>query len=40
MEHVRPEDVDEIIASHIVGGQPVERLVISDAVVNTTHKKA
>ena len=37
--HVRPEDVDEIIDAHIVGGQPVERLVIPDAVVNTTHKK-
>lgn len=37
--HVRPEDVDEIIDAHIVGGRPVERLVIPDAVVNTTHKK-
>jgi (2Fe-2S) ferredoxin len=37
--HVRPEDVDEIIDTHIVGGQPVERLVIPDAIVNTTHKK-
>ena len=37
--HVRPEDVDEIIDAHIVGGQPVERLVIPDALVNTTHKK-
>jgi (2Fe-2S) ferredoxin len=25
---VRPEDVDEIIESHILGGRPVERLVI------------
>ncbi len=24
--HVRPEDVEEIIESHIVGGKPVERL--------------
>ena len=38
--HVRPEDVDEIIESHIIGGHPVERLVIPDAVVNTTHKKS
>jgi (2Fe-2S) ferredoxin len=37
--HVRPEDVDEIIDAHIVGGRPVERLVIPDAVLNTTHKK-
>jgi len=38
--HVGPEDVDEIIDAHIVGGRPVERLVIPDAVVNTTHKKS
>ena len=38
--HVTPDDVDEIIESHIVGGQPVERLVIPDAVLNTTHKKS
>jgi len=38
--HVGPEDVDEIIDAHIVGGLPVERLVIPDAVVNTTHKKS
>jgi (2Fe-2S) ferredoxin len=38
--HVQPEDVDEIIASHIIGGHPVERLVIPDAVLNTTHKKS
>lgn len=25
---VRPEDVEEIISSHIVGGVPVARLVI------------
>lgn len=25
---VRPEDVDEIIDEHIIGGRPVERLVI------------
>ena len=28
---VRPEDVEEIISSHIVGGVPVARLVIPDA---------
>jgi (2Fe-2S) ferredoxin len=38
--NVRPDDVDEIIAKHIVGGHPVERLVIPDAVLNTTHKKS
>lgn len=27
---VTPDDVDEIIERHIVGGQPVERLVIPD----------
>ena len=37
--HVKPEDVDEIIESHIVGGRPVERLIIPDEILNTTHKK-
>ncbi|HWZ26576.1 MAG TPA: ferredoxin [Verrucomicrobiae bacterium] len=36
---VKPEDVDEIIDSHIVGGTPVARLIIPDAILNTTHKK-
>jgi (2Fe-2S) ferredoxin len=36
---VKPEDVDEIIDSHIIGGTPVERLIIPDAILNTTHKK-
>lgn len=36
---VKPEDVDEIIESHIVNGRPVERLIIPDAILNTTHKK-
>ena len=27
---VRLEDVDEIIDEHIVGGRPVQRLVIAD----------
>ena len=31
---VRPEDVDEIIESHIVGGRPVERLLIPDDCLN------
>lgn len=34
---VRVEDVDEIIESHIVGGKPVERLMIPDECVNSTH---
>jgi (2Fe-2S) ferredoxin len=31
---VRAEDVDEIIESHILGGKPVERLIISDECLN------
>lgn len=27
---VRPEDVEEIIEQHIIGGEPVERLIIQD----------
>jgi len=37
---VRPQDVDEIIESHIVNGRPVERLRIPDEILNTTHKKS
>lgn len=37
---VAPADVDEIIESHIIGNQPVERLRIPDEVLNTTHKKS
>ncbi|MSP62223.1 MAG: (2Fe-2S) ferredoxin domain-containing protein [Myxococcales bacterium] len=29
--HVTVEDVKEIVESHLIGGQPVERLVIRDA---------
>lgn len=36
---VQPQDVDEIIESHIVNGQAVERLRIPDEILNTTHKK-
>lgn len=32
-------DVDEIIDSHIIGGQPVERLLIPDDLLNTTAPK-
>lgn len=31
---VRPEDVDEIIESHILGGKPVTRLLIPDDCLN------
>jgi (2Fe-2S) ferredoxin len=37
---VTPADVDQIIDAHIVGGKPVERLVIPDAVLNNTQKKS
>ena len=37
--HVSSADVDEIIESHIVGGRPVDRLIIPDALLNTTSKK-
>jgi (2Fe-2S) ferredoxin len=36
---VTSADVDEIIQSHILGGRPVERLIIPDAVLNNTQKK-
>ncbi len=32
---VTPADVDEIIESHILGGKPVERLVLPDSCLNT-----
>jgi (2Fe-2S) ferredoxin len=32
--HVTPADVDEIIDSHILGGRPVERLIIADDQLN------
>ena len=36
--HVTPADVDEIIDSHILGGVPVERLVIADDQLNVPAK--
>jgi (2Fe-2S) ferredoxin len=36
--HVSPADVDEIIESHIVGGRPVERLIIPDSLLNNTQQ--
>jgi hypothetical protein len=36
--HVTPADIDEIIDSHIVGGIPVERLIIPDSLLNNTQQ--
>ena len=33
---VRPEDVEEIMDQHIVGGKPVERLLLSKLMAETT----
>jgi (2Fe-2S) ferredoxin len=33
--HVQPEDAEEIVNEHLVGGRPVERLRLPDACVNT-----
>jgi (2Fe-2S) ferredoxin len=33
--HVQPSDAEEIVAEHLVGGRPVERLRLDDACVNT-----
>ncbi len=32
---VTSADVDEIVESHLIGGKPVERLVLADACLNT-----
>jgi (2Fe-2S) ferredoxin len=32
---VKAEDIDEIIESHIIGGKPVERLVLPEECINT-----
>lgn len=32
--NVRPDDVEEIVDSHIVGGKAVERLVIDESCIN------
>jgi len=37
--HVTAADVDEIIDSHILGGKPVERLLIPDTVLNNTQER-
>jgi hypothetical protein len=36
--HVTPADIDEIIDSHIVGGKPVERLLLPDSLLNNTQQ--
>ena len=39
---VTEADVDEIIESHIIGGRPVERLMMAEACINTAtceHRK-
>ena len=33
--HVQPEDAEEIVAEHLVGGRPVERLRLADGCINT-----
>ncbi len=33
--HVAESDVDEIVASHLVGGRPVERLLLAEGCINT-----
>lgn len=34
---VHPQDAEEIVAQHIVGGHPVERLRIADECLNAQH---
>ena len=34
---VTAADVDEIIESHVMGGKPVERLVLADSCLNTAN---
>ena len=33
--NVKPEDAEEIVTEHLVGGRPVERLRIADECINT-----
>ena len=35
--HVSEADVDEIIESHIIGGKPVERLMLAEGCLNTAN---
>ncbi len=32
---VKPEDATEIVEKHLIGGQPVQRLVLPDSCINT-----
>lgn len=32
---VRPEDVPDIVEQHLVGGRPVERLMLAEGCINT-----
>lgn len=34
---VTPEDVPEIIRQHVIGGKPVQRLLIDDDCINNRH---
>jgi (2Fe-2S) ferredoxin len=33
--HVQPEDAEEIVTEHLVGGRPVERLRLAEECLNT-----
>ena len=33
--HVKPEDAEEIVREHLIGGRPVERLRLADECINT-----
>jgi (2Fe-2S) ferredoxin len=33
--HVQPEDAEEIVNEHLVGGRPVERLRLAEECINT-----
>jgi|SRR5579859_2990251 len=33
--NLKPEDADSIVAEHLVGGRPVERLVVAEGCLNT-----
>jgi (2Fe-2S) ferredoxin len=33
--HVQPEDAEEIVREHLVGGRPVERLRLAEGCINT-----
>ncbi len=34
---VKMEDIEEIVRTHLIGGAPVERLVLPEGCVNTPH---